>query len=474
MTRLVLALLLVAAPAAHAQVTGPVPIAGTTRTVSAGPGAQTDPHTSGSLVSYTNRTNTGSEVRVFDLATGLDIGLLDPTYQDSISDISGQIVVFTRRETSTSTQTIVFVNLSDPALTVTELAPLAGARCTSAAIGADTVAFQQFTTPSTALSAVCVVSLARPSDPAQCLTSETLSNMAPAVSPDGSMVVFQQCATPNVGCDINAAHRQPDGSWSEPIAITSGGGNDLSPDTNGTIVVYSSDAAAAGDFDVYYKPVNGTGTATRLELTDALGSDEENPNISGAFISMERTLPGSTGADLYLFDLATNTLFQLPPTPDVDEHLNDISVQPDGTLHVVWAHTAPLNPLDGDNLYAVSFNLSAPSYLVCPLFDASRSFKAGRVAPLKIQLCDASGANLSSLALVLTATALAQIDSSASTVLEPESPGQANADGLFRYDAALGGYVFNLSTAGLSSGTWELQFRVAGDTTVYGIRFDVK
>src|SRR5687768_1748916 len=99
MTRLVLALLLIAAPAAHAQVTGPVVVSGTTRTLNAGPGAQTDPHVSGSRVSYTNRTNTGSEVRVFDLMTGIDIGLLDPTYQDSISDISGNIVVFTRRET---------------------------------------------------------------------------------------------------------------------------------------------------------------------------------------------------------------------------------------------------------------------------------------------------------------------------------------------------------------------------------------
>lgn len=54
------------------------------------------------------------------------------------------------------------------------------------------------------------------------------------------------------------------------------------------------------------------------------------------------------------------------------------------------------------------------------------------------------------------------------------APGQANADGPFRYDAMLGGYIFNLSTAGLSSGTWELQFRVAGESAVYGIRFDVK
>ena len=474
MTRLILAILLIATPVAHGQGSGPVLLTGTPRTLNAGAGAQTDPHLSGSRVSYTNRTTTGSEVRVFDLATGLDIGLGDPTYQDSISDISGSVVVFTRRETTTSTQTISFVNLLDPTLTPTELAPLFGARRTMAAVGGDTVAFQQSTTPSTNVSAVCIASLSRPADPAHCLTDETRSNTAPSVSPDGNTVVFQQCTSPGVGCDIYAAHRQADGTWSEPIAITAGGGNDLSPDTNGTFVVYASDNAATGDFDIYYEPVSGLGTPTRLELSDAPGSSERNPTISGTLISFERTLPGATNADLYVYDTATDTLFQLPATPDIDEHLNDISMLPDGTVHVAWAHTDPLNPADGDNVYTLSFNLSAPSYQVCPLFDTSRSFKAGRVAPLRIQLCDASGANRSSSELLLTATALTKIDNSASAVLEPESPGQANADGLFRYDAALGGYVFNLSTGGLTSGTWELQFSVAGDMAVYGIRFDVK
>ena len=478
MTRLIIATLVaIALPTARAHVTGPVPLTSTTQTISAGPGAQTDAHGSGSRVSYTNRTASGSEVRVFDFETGEDTPLQntleDVVFQDSISNISEDYVVFTRRETTNSTQEIAFVDLSDPTLSVRIIAPNPAARRTSAAVGSDTVAFQQFTTASSSLSAVCVASLSRPSDPALCLTAEDFNHGNPAVSPDGNTVVFQECTSANIACDIYAA-RRTDGAWGAPVAITSGGGNDLVPDTNGSIVVYSSDAAAPGDYDVYYEPVTGTGAATRLELTDAPGSAEQNPNISGTLITMERTLPGETNADLYLFDVATNTFSRLTDTPDIDEHLSDVSLRSDGTVHVVWAAVDPLNPNDADNVYGLTFSLNGPSYLVCPLFDTSRSFKAGRVAPLRIQLCAANGANLSSPDLVLTATGLVQLDSTASTVLAPESPGEANADGVFRYDGTLAGYVFNLSTHGLSTGSWELRFRVSGDPAVYGIRFDVK
>lgn len=48
-----------------------------------------------------------------------------------------------------------------------------------------------------------------------------------------------------------------------------------------------------------------------------------------------------------------------------------------------------------DNVFAFTFRVGAATYEVCPLFDVSRSYKAGRVVPIKLQLCDASGTNLS-------------------------------------------------------------------------------
>ena len=101
-------LVLVALSIAGAQVNAQVLLTGAVRTISAEPGAQTDPHVSGSRISHTNRTTSGSEIVVFDLATNVKrtIPNVDGSvvFLDSISDISGDAVVFTRRETSTSTQ----------------------------------------------------------------------------------------------------------------------------------------------------------------------------------------------------------------------------------------------------------------------------------------------------------------------------------------------------------------------------------
>ena len=195
---------------------------------------------------------------------------------------------------------------------------------------------------------------------------------------------------------------------------------------------------------------------------------------SCTLVTIEQFVNGETNRDLFVFDLATNAFARLPSTPTLNEHLADVFVAPDGSARLVWAVRDPLALENGDDVYSFSFALNRPSYSVCALFDASKSFKAGRVVPLKLALCDANGHNLSRADLVLTATDLVHQDATASTVLAPDSPGEANADGVFRYDATLGGYVFNLSTTGLTTGTWELQFRVSGEAAVYGIRFDVK
>lgn len=117
--------------------------------------------------------------------------------------------------------------------------------------------------------------------------------------------------------------------------------------------------------------------------------------------------------------------------------------------------------------------MPAPSYGVCALYDQSKAHKAGATVPIKLQLCDASGSNLSSGAIVVNAAGLTKLDGTASALVE--TPGHANPDADFRYDEDLGGYVFNLSTGGLSSGTWQLNFTVDGvaDPSYY-VRFDVR
>ena len=58
-----------------------------------------------------------------------------------------------------------------------------------------------------------------------------------------------------------------------------------------------------------------------------------------------------------------------------------------------------------------------------------------------------------------------------------EDAGNANPDYQFRFSEGIGaggGYIFNLSTANLSVGTYGLVFTVSGDPSTHMVRFQVK
>ena len=144
-------------------------------------------------------------------------------------------------------------------------------------------------------------------------------------------------------------------------------------------------------------------------------------------------------------------------------------------LRVAWASPDGLTPGHND-IHALRADVGTPAgpvYAACLRYDPAKAHRSGSTAPLKVQLCDPSGANLSSPDVVLTAAGLVKRDSSATTALA-DSVGNANPDSAFRYDPELAGYVFNLSTKGLSRGTWELRFTVAGSPTVHALPFDVR
>jgi hypothetical protein len=92
----------------------------------------------------------------------------------------------------------------------------------------------------------------------------------------------------------------------------------------------------------------------------------------------------------------------------------------------------------------------------------------------KVQLCDAAGRNLSSITIVLHASGLTAVSGFAGAA---EAEGNANPDNDFRFNASLGstgGYIFNLSTRGLSSGRYRLQFTATGDPIPHSVVFGVK
>ena len=109
------------------------------------------------------------------------------------------------------------------------------------------------------------------------------------------------------------------------------------------------------------------------------------------------------------------------------------------------------------------------------LYDPTKAVKSGSTIPIKLQLCDGSGNDLSSSSITLHATGVIQTSTSISGPVE--DAGNANPDNDFRFDATLGttgAYIFNLKTNGLTTGTYNLNFTVTGDSFVYSAAFQVK
>jgi hypothetical protein len=109
------------------------------------------------------------------------------------------------------------------------------------------------------------------------------------------------------------------------------------------------------------------------------------------------------------------------------------------------------------------------AYRICLLFDQSQPHQSGSTLPVKLELCDANGADVSSPAIAVRALSVDTGPASAS--------GNANPGGLFRYDATLGargGYIYNLSLKGLAGGAHTLTFRAGADATPHSLTFVVR
>lgn len=111
-------------------------------------------------------------------------------------------------------------------------------------------------------------------------------------------------------------------------------------------------------------------------------------------------------------------------------------------------------------------------YGVTALYDQTKVYKSGSTVPIKIQLVDANGANVSSVSTVVHAIRVVQTSSQTSTNLD--DAGNSNPDFDFRYDGSLGGYIFNLKTTGYRTGSYVLNFVAGGGPTVYSVGFQIR
>jgi hypothetical protein len=112
------------------------------------------------------------------------------------------------------------------------------------------------------------------------------------------------------------------------------------------------------------------------------------------------------------------------------------------------------------------------SYKTCLLYDSSKAKTRGSTYPIKLRLCDVSDNNLSSAAISVRAVSETMASTDAPGALD--ASGNANPDDNFRYDPSLGGYIFNLNTSGLGSGTYNLNFSAGSDPVLHSVSFQIK
>ncbi|HEV8725340.1 MAG TPA: MBG domain-containing protein, partial [Candidatus Binatia bacterium] len=134
--------------------------------------------------------------------------------------------------------------------------------------------------------------------------------------------------------------------------------------------------------------------------------------------------------------------------------------------------SATLSPAGMLSNYNITYNAAKFSitYGVCLLFDNSKAVQKNATIPIKLNLCDVNGVNISSSGTVLNATNL--VWWGVESAPEVQDSGNANPDDNFRFTG--GSYIFNLSTKNLWSGKWGLEFKANGDPLSHVVIFNVK
>ena len=431
-------------------------VGGSTTVVDNTAGDQLDPHVSGNIAAYTDQSNIdGVVIRYYDFLNPVSPNATIPGssgHQDTLSDVNDTHIAFSRFNAVDGTRSCMVFDLATNSTIKIASASSVGAT----AVGGDTVAF-------VSSGDIMVGRISAPLAPLTNLSASAASDASPAVSPAGDVVVWASCISPGTNCSIMKATVEG-GAWSAPSLVSSA--PSTNPDIDGTNIVYYSNG------DIIYRAVGG-GAAVQLEIA----GEQRNPSIAGGVIAFESSVDVSTAADLLVYQISTNTLFRLTDTPLINESLNDITVLPNGDVRLVWAADDDSAEAFVRNIYARTFTLPAvtPSHQVCLLYDPLVAKKTGTTYPIRLQLCDANGQNLSSPSIVLHAVSVTQSSTNAPGPLD--DTGNANPDFDFRYDATLGGnggYIFNLSLRGFSTGTYNLNFRAGTDPALHSARFAVK
>jgi Bacterial Ig-like domain (group 3)/Beta-propeller repeat len=240
----------------------------------------------------------------------------------------------------------------------------------------------------------------------------------------------------------------------------------LSVGSHSITAVYAGDSNFTGSTSlVLTQTVDPAATTTSVQSS-------ATPSIVNQSVTFTATVsaaaPGSGTPDgSVVFQDGANQLATVP--------LNSGSAVFTTSALSAGSHSISASYSGSSNFLASSNSLTQQvNYNLNVLYDQSRSVHGGSTFPIKLQLVDANGVDVSSPAIVLHATQITNISGFEGS---PQSPGDSNPDSDFRFDSSLGptgGYIFNLSTSGLASGTYSLNFTAGADPAMHSVTFGVR
>ena len=205
-----------------------------------------------------------------------------------------------------------------------------------------------------------------------------------------------------------------------------------------------------------------TQTVSKIATTTTLASSA-NPSIIGAPVTYTATLSAASGTGTPTGTVA----FADGGTPisgcgSVTLSAGTATCQVSYTAAGSHAITAAYS---GDSTYAASTPTALTqqvAYKVQPLYSQTSPSNSGSTVPVKIQLLNAAGTNLSAAGIKVTVTGLSP----------SPAPGKAPAGTFTFLTLDQGpGYQLNIKTTGYPKGTYTLSFTAGGDPTVHTAKF---
>lgn len=301
-------------------------------------------------------------------------------------------------------------------------------------------------------------------------TVTVTSSANPSVFGQGVIFTITVAAASGTGTPTGAVTLQDGSSTMTTLTLVNGQATftaaSLAIGSHSITASYSGDGNFNSSSSTMSQTVNKAPTATTL-------TSSANPSTLNQPVTFTATLnavaPGAgmpTGS--VTFNDGSNTLSTVPLSS------NGTATFTTSTLAVNSHSITAVYSGDGNFTGSTGTLLQNVQFAICAQYDQTRSVQGGATFPIKVQVCDANGNNLSSPSLVLHATAILAASGAAGPV---QDSGNANPDNDFRNVGGSGqnsGYIFNLSTNGLPTGTYALQFTVTGDPTLHTVFFGVQ